>query len=141
MPQYVVHKIGFFFTDENYEIEQERGNLVAISKSLEEAKATKFRADIESMKSQADNNAVIFYLENPNYEAITKKLTTYYNSEFGQFTSRIPPILLPYNMTDEQAAQFLSIMELTFHTIVEYGDDEVIDAAAFDLNNDEYCWF
>jgi len=141
MAQYIVHKTGFFFNDEYFKIEQERGNLVRITKSLEQAKAIKYQADIESMKGLARDNAVLFYMENPNYEAITQKLTAYLNTEFGTFINRIPPIMLPHKINDEQAAQFLSIMELTFHTIVEYGDDEVIDAAAFNLNNEETCWF
>ena len=141
MAQYVVHKIGFFFNDDNYEIGKERGNITAITKSLEEAREIKRKADIASMKAQADYNAVIFFLENPNYKEIYKKLSEYLNLEYGMYISQTGMTLLPDNINDEQAAQLLSIMELTFHTIVEYSDDEVIDPAAFELDNSDYCWF
>jgi hypothetical protein len=141
MAQYVVHKIGFFFNDDNFEIGKENGNITAITRSLEEARAIKHKADIESMKTQAGYNAVIFFLENPNYKEIYRKLGEYYNSEFGMYISQTGITLLPPQINDEQAAQFLVIMELTFHTIVEYDDDEVIDPAAFELDYSEYCCF
>jgi hypothetical protein len=141
MAQYAVHKIGFFFNDENYEIGKEKGNIIAITRSLEEARAIKFKADIESMKAQADFNAVIFFLEKPNYKEIYRKLSEYYQSEFGMYISQTGMTLLPEKINDAQAAQFLSIMELTFHTVVEYSDDEVIDPAVFELDYSEYCSF
>jgi hypothetical protein len=141
MAQYVVHKIGFFFNDDNFEIGQEKGNITAITRSLEEARAIKFKADIESMKAQADNNAKIFFWEKPNNEEIYRKLNDYCVSEFGMDISQTLWHLLPPKINDAQAAQFLSIMELTFHTIVEYNDEEVIDPAAFELNSSDYSWF
>jgi hypothetical protein len=141
MSRYVVHKIGFFFNDDNFEVGKENGNITAITRSLEEARAIKFKADIESMKAQAGYNAVLFFLENPNYQEIYRKLSEYYHSEFGMYISQIGMTLLPPKINDGQAAQFMSIMELTFHTIVEYNDDEVIDPAAFELNSSEYSWF
>lgn len=142
MAQYVVHKIGFFFNDDNFEVGQERGNVMGITQSLEKAKAIKYKLDIESMKGLTDDNAVLFFLEHPHYEEIYKKLQAYYQTEYGIYISTVGPILLlPDKINDEQAAQFLSIMELTFHNIVEYADDEVIDPAAFVLNNEENTWF
>jgi hypothetical protein len=142
MAQYVVHKIGFFFNDDNYEVGQERGNVMGITQSLEEAKAIKYREDIESMKGLANNNAVLFFLEHPNYEEIYKKLQAFYQTEYGMYISTAGPILLlPDEINNEQAAQFLSIMELTFHNIVVYADDEVIDPKGYDLTPGENNWF
>jgi len=95
MAQYVVHKIGFFFNDDNYEIGKERGNVTAITKSLEEAREIKRKADIESMKAQADNNAELFFLEHPNYEEIYKKVNEYRVSEFGMDISQSRWLLFP----------------------------------------------
>lgn len=141
MAQYVVHKIGFYYNDDNYEIGQEKGNITAITQSLEEAREIKRKADIESMKAQAGHNVIIFFMEYPNYEEIYKKLNDYCVSEFEMDLSESHWKLLPPKINDEQAAQILSIIEVTFHTIVEYSDDEVIDPAAFELDYSEYTSF
>jgi hypothetical protein len=43
MAQYVVHKIGFFYTDENFEVGVEKGPVMGITRSLDEALAIKKR--------------------------------------------------------------------------------------------------
>ena len=142
MAQYVVHKIGFWYTDEGYEVGEEKGTLMAITKSLEEAQAIKKREDIKSLKGLYNDNPVIFYLERDNYQEIDKKMVAYYKSEFNLTINQGAHYYeFPKEISDEQALQFLSIMELTFHNIVEYSDDEVIDAGAFDLDSRENTWF
>lgn len=142
MAQYVVHKIGFWYTDDGYEVGEEKGTVMAITKSLEEAQAIKKREDIKSLKGLYNDNPVIFYLERDNYQEIDKKMVAYYKSEFNLTINQGAHYYeFPKEISDEQALQFLSIMELTFHNIVEYSDDEVIDAGAFDLDSRENTWF
>lgn len=142
MAQYVVHKIGFWYTDDGYEVGEEKGTVMAITKSLEEAQAIKKREDIKSLKGLYNDNPVIFYLERDNYQEIDKKMVAYYKSEFNLTINQGAHYYeFPKEISDEQALQFLSIMELTFHNIVEYSDDEVIDACAFDLDSRENTWF
>lgn len=142
MAQYVVHKLGFWYTDDCYEVGVEKGNVMAITKTLEEAQAIKKSEDIKSLKGLYPDNPVIFYLEHDNSPEIDKKMVAYYASEFNQTINTGSPYYeFPKNISDEQALQFLSIMELTFHNIVEYSDDEVINAADYELNKNEYSEF
>lgn len=144
MAQYVVHKIGFWYTDDGYEIGDEKGNVMAITKSLEEAQSIKQREDIISLKGLYNDNPVVFYLERDNYQEIDKKMVAYYESEFDLTINHNALYYeFPKQISDEQALQFLSIMELTFHNIVEYGDDEVINPAdyKFDEGGSDYIGF
>jgi hypothetical protein len=144
MAQYVVHKIGFWYTDDGYEIGDEKGNVMAITKSLEEAQSIKQREDIISLKGLYNDNPVVFYLERDNYQEIDKKMVAYYESEFDLTINHNARYYeFPKQISDEQALQFLSIMELTFHNIVEYGDDEVINPAdyKFDEGGSDYIGF
>jgi hypothetical protein len=138
MAQYVVHKIGFWYTDECFAVGEERGTVMGITRSLEEAQAIKKREDIKSIKNVGGFESEDFLFDHPNRESINQKLEEYITSEFktteeGNYST----YLLPKGITDEQAARFLSILELSFHNIVQYGDDEVIDATAFGFDQYE----
>lgn len=139
MAQYVVHKIGFFYTDESFAVGEEKGTVMGITKSLEEARAIKYKEDIQSMKTVAGFNAVDFFFENNNFKTIHQKIKEYYKSAFNITFNKDNEyhIELPKKINDEQAAQFLSLMELSFHNIVEYGDDEVIDPADYEFDDEE----
>jgi len=137
MAQYVVHKIGFFYTDESFEVGEEKGTVMGITRSLEEAQAIKKREDIISMKNTAGINAEDFYFNHSNAETIYEKLEEYINSNFEPSPQASYGIYFPKKITDEQAARFLSILELSFHNIVEYSDDEVIDPTAFGFDQYE----
>jgi hypothetical protein len=142
MAQYVVHKLGFWYTDDCYEVIKEKGNVMAVTKTLEEAQAIKKSEDIKSLKGLYNDNPVIFYLDRDNYQEIDKKMVAYYASEFNlTINTGSRYYEFPKQISDEQALQFLSIMELTFHNIVEYSDDEVINAADYELNADDYFGF
>ena len=83
-------------------------------------------------------NPVNFYFGHDNYREIDKKMVAYYKTEFNLTINHDSPYFeLPKKITDQQAAQFLSIMELSFHSIVEYGDEEVINPADFKFNEEE----
>ena len=143
MAQYVVHKIGFFYTDESFEVGEEKGTVMGITRSLEEAKAIKKREDLKSMKNVGGFESEDFLFNHPNGESINQKLEEYISSEFktaeeGSYST----YLLPKEITDEQAEKLLSIMELSFHNIVAYDDDEVINPGEFKFKaNDEVSGF
>lgn len=139
MAQYVVHKIGFFYDDDWYQANEPKGIVMGIFSSLEEAKLWKSWEDIEAMKGIAGHGAYRFVGVKTNRDEIYEKLEEYTKAEFG-----IDPresYSFPKKINDEQAARFLSIMEITFHNIVEYGDDDVIVRPVFDENEDENRWF
>ena len=137
MAQYVVHKIGFFYTDDCFEIGEEKGTVIGITRSLEEAQAIKKQEDITSLKGVTSLNPVNFYLDSDNYQEIDKKMAAYCHSEFNLTFNHTGLFELPKQITDDQALQLLSIMELSFHTIVEYGDEEVINPDDFEFDEEE----
>jgi hypothetical protein len=137
MAQYVVHKIGFYYTDECFmEEDSVKGTVMGITKSLEEALAIKKREDIQSMKRVAGWNAVDFMFDRPNYDEKVSKLEGYYQSEFGLPIENKYRFLLPEQLNDDQAATLLSIIDLSFHNVVEYADDEVIDSRQFKFDEE-----
>lgn len=143
MAQYVVHKIGFFYTDECFEAGVENGTVMGITKSLEEAQAIKKREDIISMKRVGGFESEDFLFDHPNAESINQKLEEYITSEFktakeGNYST----YLLPKEITDQQAEKLLSIMELSFHNIIQYSDDEMINPGKYQIKaNDDICGF
>lgn len=139
MAQYVVHKIGFFYTDESFEVGQDKGTVMGITKTLAEAQAIKSKEDIRSMKTVGGFNAIDFFFGHDNFKTIHKNIKEYYKTNLNVTFDKQNEynIELPKTITDEQAATFLSIMELSFHNIVEYADDEVINAADYEFDEEE----
>ena len=131
MAQFVVHKIGFWYTDEGYKMEQEKGTVLAITKSLDEAKAIKSREDIKSLKGATSISPFEFIPNDDNFDNIYEKLEEYYNSTLGVPTNDKSHIEHTKQFNDEQITQILSIIGISFHTIVEYGDEEVINSDEF----------
>jgi hypothetical protein len=141
MAQYVIHKIGFWYTDEGYKIEQEKGTVIAITKSLDEAKAIKNREDIKSLKGATSISPFEFIPNDDNFDNRYEKLAEYYNSTLGVPANDKSHIEHTKQFTDEQITQILSIIGISFHTIVEYGDEEVIDPDAFKFEEGEIGGF
>jgi hypothetical protein len=139
MAQYVVHKLGFFYTDESFEVGQDKGTVMGITKSLEEAQAIKSREDIKSMKTVGGFNAIDFFFGHDNFNTIHKKIKEYFKATYSLSFDKHNDynIELPKTITDEEAATFLSLMELSFHNIVEYADDEVINTADYEFDEEE----
>lgn len=139
MAQYVVHKIGFFYTDESFEVGQDKGTVMGITKTLEEAQAIKSREDLISMKSVGGFNAIDFFFGHDNFTTIHKNIKEYYKTTYNRTFDKNNDynIDIPKKINDEEATAFLSIMELSFHNIVEYGDDEVINPADFEFDEEE----
>jgi hypothetical protein len=143
MPQYVVHKIGFFYTDECFAVGEEKGTVMGITRSLEEALVIKNQEDIASLKQTAGITLENFYFDHPKQEEIIKQLKAYFESEFNtRYNGLYPGSPTPSNLTDEQAARLLEILKLSFHNIVLYDDNEVIDPATFQLDEEgDICGF
>lgn len=127
MAQYVIHKTGFFYTDEGFAVGQEKGTVFAITKSLDEAKAVKRREDIKSLKGTTSISPFEFIPNDENFDTIYEKLDEYYTTTLGIPTNDKRYIELTKQLSDEQITQLLSIIGVSFHTIVEYGDDEIIN--------------
>ena len=140
MAQYVVHKLGFFYTDESFVSEDGyTGSIVAKFSSLEEARQAKESADIKSLQGCRGMNAVDFFFGDGSateMDAIYEQLVSYYQTEYGQ-TIDDYYFLLPSDMSQSQARKLLTIMNLTFHTIVEYADDDVLHEKDFGPAFDE----
>lgn len=139
MPQYVVHKIGFLYNDNAFEVGEARGNVMGVSSSLEEARLLKKLEDIDTILRMAGKTIHNFFRQHPHYEAILQKLTVFYkkfNLTYAEGRECVPP-----NINEEEAAELLSIIEISFHNVVEYGDDEVIHPESFLLDKDgDYYW-
>jgi hypothetical protein len=140
MPQYVVHKIGFQYNDNAFEPGEARGNVMGISSSPEEAKLLKKLEDIATIQRMAGKTINIFFREKPNYQEILENLALFYK----KFNLRYPydegKECVPPNINEENAAELLSIIEVSFHNVVEYGDDEVIHPETFELKDDSFYW-
>ena len=127
MAQYVIHKTGFWYTDEGFAVGQEKGTVFAITKSLDEAKAIKRREDIKSLKGTSGISPFEFIPNDENFDTIYEKVDEYYTKIVGIPTNDKSHITLTKQLSDEQITQLLGIIGVSFHTIVEYGDDEIIN--------------
>lgn len=138
MAKYVIHKKGFFYTDEAFEaVEGEKGSIVGMYSTLEEAKEEKRRADIQSVQNLAGMNAVDFFFYSDNYDAIFNALEALYKTEFGIAIEDKDYFEFPENIDDVQAEKLLEIIGVTFHDIVEYADDVAIDPDDFEFSYEE----
>jgi hypothetical protein len=131
MAQYVIHKTGFWYTDEGFAVGQEKGTVFAITKSLDEAKAIKRREDIKSLKGTTGISPFEFIPNDENFDNIYEKLDEYYIKTLGIPTNDKSYLELTKQLSDEQITQIINIIGVSFHAIVEYGDDEIIDPDDF----------
>jgi hypothetical protein len=131
MAQYVIHKTGFWYTDEGFAVGQEKGTVFAITKSLDEAKAIKRREDIKSLKGTTGISPFEFIPNDENFDNIYEKLDEYYIKTLGIPTNDKSYLELTKQLSDEQITQIINIIGVSFHTIVEYGDDEIINPDDF----------
>jgi len=131
MPQFVIHKIGFFYTDEAFSpvpVEEFKGSVVSVFSNLEVAKEAKIKADVVSLQNCSDwiSSATDFFLYAEDYDAIFDKVESYYKSEFNLKIEDKHYFDLPKTMTDQQAQHLIELMYVTFHQIIEYPDDVII---------------
>lgn len=138
MSKFVIHKKGFFYTDEAFEaVEEAKGTMLGTYASLEEAQTAKAAADINSMCGLATYNAVDFFFYKENYEEIQQHLAQFYNTEFGLSIEDKHYFNFPDRISQEQAKKFLEILGLSFHDIVEYPEEQELNPDDFNLDFEE----
>jgi hypothetical protein len=108
---------------------------------MEEAKAAKIEADIKSLQKLKDNNAVDFFFHAENYDAVYQQMEDYYKSEFNQTIKDKYYFDFPSKISKDQAQKLLEILQLSFHDIVEYGDEITLNPKDFKLDEEELCQF
>lgn len=136
--KYVIHKKGFFYTDEAFEeAKGEKGSIVGAFSTLKEAKAEKENQDILSFQNLGGMNAVDFFFYNDNYDEVYQQFEEFYNSEFNLKIEDKYYFNFPDTISIEQAKRFLEILNLSFHFIVEYGDDIELNSEDFNLEESE----
>ncbi|MCP9762442.1 hypothetical protein [Lacihabitans soyangensis] len=129
MAKFVIHKKGFFYTDESWEDVNANGTVVSIFNTLEEAKAEKINQDIISMQNLKgwDARDFFFYDNNfdtKNYDEKFEQMENYYKTEFDLTITKKNSFNFPNEINSEQAKVFLNILGFSFHDIVEYCDEE-----------------
>jgi len=125
--KYVIHKISFFFTDESLiqlPEEEVKGSVVKIFNDLEVAKKEKQEMDLLSMQNLAGSSLSDFLDIDKDSSEIRKKVQLFYKSEFNLNIGSENYIEFPKTITVQQARQFLDILNVTFHNIVEYDDND-----------------
>lgn len=138
MSKFVIHKKGFFYTDEAYEVVDEaKGSIVGTYTRLEEAQAAKANADLASMCGLKGMLAVDFFLYRQDYDAVGRHMEDFYQKEFGLKIEDRDYFNFPAEINNEQAKVFLQILQLSFHDIVEYADDVVLNPDDFNLDEQE----
>lgn len=137
MAKYVVHKKGFYYND-NYRAEfvRKTRTVVSIHSTLEEAKKTKEKEDLISVKAFAgyEMKELLNFLPDMLYDKIRETLELFLESNFGYaktpqdhddyLENHSHEFVLPENATNDQLSQLLRILNLTFHDIVEYQDGD-----------------
>lgn len=138
MSKFVIHKKGFFYTDEAYEaVDDAKGSIVGTYTTLEEAQKAKANADLASMCGLKGMLAVDFFLYREDYDAVCKQMEDFYQKEFGLTIEDRDYFNFPSEINTEQAKVFLEILALSFHDIVEYADDVVLNPDDFNLDEQE----
>ena len=134
MTKFVIHKRGFFYTDEAFELaEGTKGSIVGTFNTKEEVKSEKEQQDILSMQKLKGMNAVDFFFYSKNYDQVYQKIEEFYKSEYNLTISDKYYFELPKEINAEQAKFFLNTFEISFHDIVEYSDDEELNQEDFNL--------
>lgn len=136
MAKFVVHKKGFFYTDDSFDlIEDSKGSIVGTFDNLDDAKEEKGIQDIKSMQSIAGNNATDF-MDDTDYNSMYRKIEEYYKSEFGLTISNKSYFHFPTEINPVQAKALLDILNVSFHDIAEYADDDVLNPQDFILDEE-----
>jgi len=138
MAKFVIHKRGFFYNDEAYNVvEGVNGSIVEAFSNLEDAKREKENQDIISMQNLKEMGVEDFFFYNNNYDRVYNQFKDYYNLEFCLNIEEMDYFCFPKEITKEQAIKFLEILNITFHDIVEYNDNEELNFDDFNIKEFE----
>lgn len=126
MAKYAVHKISFFFNDENLNPlpEEAKGNVVMIFNNLDEAKIEKMKQDIFSVQNLSGTNVNQFYRYQDNEDEVFFKLKEVFKTEFDLVINKEDFFDFPEKISESQAKKILDSLKLEFNFIIEYDDDE-----------------
>jgi hypothetical protein len=129
MAKFVIHKKGFFYTDDSWEDVNANGTVISVFDTLEEAKAEKINQDIISMQNLKGWYARDFFFydkkfDTKSYDEKFEQIENYYKTEFGLTIADKDSFDFPNGINYEQAKVFLNILGFSFHDIVEYTDED-----------------
>ncbi|SHH25761.1 hypothetical protein [Flavobacterium johnsoniae] len=126
MAKYAVHKISFFFNDENLNPlpEEAKGNVVMIFNNLDEARIEKMKQDIFSVQNLSGTNVNQFYRYQDNEDEVFSKLKEVFKTEFDLVINKEDFFDFPEKISESQAKKILDSLKLEFNCIIEYDDDE-----------------
>lgn len=138
MAKFVIHKRGFFYTDEAFELaEGEKGSIVGTYNNLEEAKIEKAKQDLLSIQNFGGMNVVDFFFYNDNYDEVYQQFEDFFSSEFNIKIEDKYYFDFPDVISAEQAKKIHEILKITFHDIVEYEDDVILNPDDFNLEGSD----
>ena len=135
MAKFVIHKKGFLYNDECFEDVGAIGTTVNVFDTLEEAKVEKLNQDIISMQNLKGYNAVDFFFS--NHSEKFQQIEDYYKTEFGLTIADEHYFDFPGEINAKQAKDFLDIIGVSFHDIVEYSDENAPEPKANNNGEEE----
>jgi hypothetical protein len=131
MTEYVIHKVAFFWNDDCFS-EHCTGSFVAGFDSLEEAEKNKEILDIQTIQDFGPESVIDFIMGDPNQKEILDSLSEYFNisrEEIADFNLA--------GLTKEEAIFVKEKMDLSFHNIVEYTDNQEVRDFYAEIDEDE----
>jgi hypothetical protein len=137
MSKFVIHKKGFFYTDDSWDrVDEVKGSITGTFNTLEEARKAKEDLDITSLQKMAGLNATEFIVDSENYKSLLEQLSVYFRQQWNMELSDGYYLEIPPGMTAAQASEVKRILGTSFHDIVEYPEDTVINPSDFKLADD-----
>ncbi|TCN61239.1 hypothetical protein D0809_21300 [Flavobacterium circumlabens] len=138
MAKFVIHKKGFFYTDEAFEsAEGKIGSIVGSFNNLEEAKNEKVKQDLLSIQNFGGMNVVDFFFYKDNYDEVYQQFEDFFSSEFDIKIEDKYYFDFPDVISAEQAKKIHEILNITFHDIVEYENDVILNPDDFNLEESD----
>lgn len=141
MQRFVLHKKGFYYTDEYYaSAESLKGTIIGIFDSLEDAKIEKERQEINSLRKLSGSVGDFLSFDN-DYENIFNSLKDFFKTEFNMVIEDAYEAYLPKEVNEKQLKQILEITGISFHDIIQYDEIGSLNPADFELDETEYGEF
>ncbi|HEX2629880.1 MAG TPA: hypothetical protein VHM26_12730, partial [Chitinophagaceae bacterium] len=137
MSKFVIHKKGFFYTDDSWDcVDEVKGSIAGTFSTLEEARKMKEELDIISLQKMNGFNVADFIMHTKNYKSLLEQLETYFRQEWNKKLQDGHYLEIPVGITAAQASEVKRIIGVSFHDIVEYPDDTVINPADFIVDDE-----
>ncbi|MCU0390339.1 MAG: hypothetical protein MUE81_04415 [Thermoflexibacter sp.] len=154
MPKYILYKKAFYYDGEYYDSHCEmedgttpRGRSLAMFSTIEEAQKARREADIEVI-TVFEDNIISFIPLGKGWATTIERLSTFFKFEFPDLHIHLTTEnweteldLLPDEMSCKQVIEMLDIMQLSFHDIYEYPDEEELNIKHFRLTSRDFQEF